>query len=73
MACEIITLIGAIIYCAFGRNKHFSFLTAVSALIGAYISATTIYKVNSKLNARKYIDIISAIKNSNNNEEIEKL
>ncbi len=71
MTCEIIALIGAIIYCAFGRNRQFSFLTAVSALIGAYISTKAVYKVNSKLNAHKYIDIISAIKNDNNNEEIE--
>ncbi|MBO5439285.1 MAG: hypothetical protein J6A53_01355 [Clostridia bacterium] len=65
MTFEVIALVFAAIYYAFGRKKQFSFLTAVSALLGAYISTSALYKVNSKMKSRKYIDIIAtANKNS---------
>ena len=65
MIFEVIALVFAAIYYAFGRKKQFSFLTAVSALLGAYISTSALYKVNSKMKSRKYIDIIAtANKNS---------
>lgn len=65
MTFEVIALVFATIYYAFGRKKQFSFLTAVSALLGAYISTSALYKVNSKMKSRKYIDIIAtANKNS---------
>lgn len=73
MTCEILALIGALIYCLFGRNKQFSLLTAVSALIGAYISTRAIYSVGTRLNTHKYIDIISAMKHTDNNESVEQL
>ena len=73
MICEVTTLVFAAIYYAFGRKKHFSFLTAFSALLGAYISTSTLYKINSKMKSRKFIDIIAtANKNSDiieSNEE----
>lgn len=73
MICEVTALVFAAIYYAFGRKKHFSFLTAFSALLGAYISTSTLYKINSKMKSRKFIDIIAtANKNSDiieSNEE----
>ena len=66
MTFEIIALISAAIYYAFGRKKQFSFLTAVSTLLGAYISTSALYKMNSKMKTRKYIDII-AIANKKSN------
>ena len=73
MAFEIITLVTAAIYFAFGRKKQVSFLTAFSTLLGAYISTSALYKINSKMKSRKYIDIIAtANKNSDvieNNDE----
>ena len=66
MIIEIISLVSAAIYYAFGRKKQFSFLTAFSALLGAYISTSALYKINTKIKSRKYIDIIAtANKNSN--------
>ena len=67
MTVEIITLVSAAIYYAFGRKKQFSFLTAFSALLGAYISTSALYKINSKMKSRKYIDIIAT---ANKNSEI---
>lgn len=65
MIVEALSLVSAAIYYAFGRKKQFSFLTAFSALLGAYISTSTLYKINSKMKSRKYIDIIAtANKNS---------
>ena len=64
MTFEVIALVFAAIYYAFGRKKQFSFLTAVSALLGAYISTSALYKVNSKMKSRKYIDIIATANKS---------
>lgn len=65
MIFEVIALVSASVYYAFGRKKQFSFLTAFSTLLGAYISTSALYKINSKLKSRKYIDIIAtANKNS---------
>lgn len=72
MTVEVIALVFAAIYYAFGRKKQFSFLTAFSALLGAYISTSALYKINSKMKSHKYIDIIAtANKNSDviENEE----
>lgn len=66
MTVEVITLLFAAIYYAFGRKKQFSFLTAFSALLGAYISTSALYRVNSKLKSRKYIDIISTANKKSN-------
>ena len=66
MTFEVIALVTASIYYAFGRKKQFSFLTAFSTLLGAYISTSALYKINSKMKSRKYIDIIATVnKNSN--------
>jgi len=70
MACEIVALVFAAIYYAFGRKKQFSFLTAFSALLGAYISTSALYRINSKIKSRKYIDIISVA--NKNSDVIEK-
>lgn len=73
MICEVTALVFAAIYYAFGRKKQFSFLTAFSALLGAYISTSALYKINSKMKSRKFIDIIAtANKNSDviENDEI---
>ena len=48
----------------------FSFLTAFSALLGAYISTSALYRINSKIKSRKYIDIISVA--NKNSDVIEK-
>ena len=70
MTCEVIALVFAAIYYAFGRKKQFSFLTAFSALLGAYISTSALYKINLKMKSRKFIDIIAtANKNSDVFEE----
>lgn len=61
MVCEIVALVVAAIYCAFGRKKQFSFLTAFSALLGAYISTSALYRMNSKMKSRKFIDIIAIV------------
>ena len=61
MACEVIALVAAAIYYAFGRKKQFSFLTAFSALLGAYISTSALYRMNSKMKSRKFIDIIAIV------------
>ncbi len=72
MICEVVALISAAIYYAFGRKKQFSFLTAFSALLGAYISTSALYKINSKMKSRQFIDIIAtANKNSNIFEDAE--
>ena len=60
MICEITALVFAAIYYAFGRKKQFSFLTAFSTLLGAYISTSALYSINSKRKSRKFIDIIAA-------------
>ena len=67
MTFELAALVIASIYYAFGRKKQFSFLTAVSALLGAYISTSALYKVNSKMKSRKFIDIIAT---TNKNSDI---
>ena len=59
MVCEVVALFFAALYYAFGRKKQFSFLTAFSTLLGAYISTSALYRINSKLNSRKYVDIIA--------------
>ena len=76
MACEIIALVTAAIYYAFGRKKQFSFLTAFSSLLGAYISTSALYRMNAKMKSRKFIDIIAivneksdVVKNSSDNNE----
>ncbi len=66
MVCEVFALVFAAIYFAFGRKKQFSFLSAFSTLLGAYISTSALYRINSKFKSHKYIDIIAtANKNSN--------
>lgn len=64
MTLEVIALVFSAIYYAFGRKKQFSFLTAVSALLGAYISTSALYKINSSIKSRRFIDIISAANKS---------
>ena len=59
MTFEIVALVIAATYYAFGRKKHFSFLTAFSTLLGAYISTSALFKMNSKIKSRKFVDIIS--------------
>ncbi len=59
MTVEVVALVFAAIYYAFGRKKQFSFLTAFSTLLGAYISTSALYKINSKMKSRKYVDIIA--------------
>ena len=78
MICEIVALVFAAIYYAFGRKKQFSFLTAFSALLGAYISTSALYKINSKMKSRKFIDIIATANNNsdmieNNDEDDDEL
>lgn len=70
MTVEIIALVFAAIYYAFGRKKQFSLLSAFSALLGAYISTSALYKINSKMKSRKYIDIIATA--NKNSDVIEK-
>ena len=65
MVFEVIALVSAAVYYAFGRKKQFSFLTAFSALLGAYISTSALYKINSKMKSRKFIDIIATANNKN--------
>lgn len=66
MAFEVIALLSAAIYYAFGRKKQVSFLSAFSALLGAYISTSALYKINSKIKSRKFIDIIATTNSKNN-------
>lgn len=59
MAIELLALLVAATYYAFDRKKQFSFLTAFSTLLGAYISTSAILKVNSNMKSHKFVDIIS--------------
>ena len=66
ITCEVVALIIAAMNYAFGRKKQFSFLTAFSTLLGAYISTSALYRMNSKMNSRKFIDIIAIVNEKSN-------
>lgn len=69
-ACEAIALVCSAIYLIFGRKKHFSFLVALSTLIGTLASISAMKHVNSKLKSKQYIDIISSSKKDSSDDEI---